>query len=106
MKIMRQYVEWARNGDYPIKYDVISKIDKNRLFSDIIEWENVPDSYVEDNDWTFEENTVLFVLKLPSPVKFMDMTLFPMKSIIHRIGSIIMKFILYKIMNPIHSNIN
>ena len=93
MKIMQQYVKWARGGDYP-QYEVVSKLDKHTMFSDIVEWDNVPDTLVEDNDWTFEENTILFVMKLPNPVKFTDVTIFPLRSFVHRIGSIIMKFIL------------
>jgi uncharacterized protein (DUF362 family) len=100
MKIMKQYIKWAMDGIYP-KYDIVSKLDKHLMFSDIVNWENPPDSFVEDNDWTFEENTVLFVLRLPSPAKFIDTNLFPYTTFIHRIGANILKFILYKIMNPI-----
>lgn len=71
------------------------------MFSDIVKWDNVPDTYVEDNDWTFEENRMLFVMKLPNPVKFTDVNIFPLTSFVHKIAFLIMKFTLYKIMNPI-----
>lgn len=100
MKIMKQYVKWARGGNYP-RYEIVSKLDKHLTFSDIVEWNNVPDTYVEDNDWTLEENTVLFVIKLPSPANIIDTSLFPYTSFVHRIGGMILKFILYKILDPI-----
>ena len=100
MMILQQYVRWARGGEYP-EYDVLGSIDERLRFSDLVEWENVPDEVVEETDWRFEENTILFVTRLPNPIKFTDTELFPLRSWLHRLVFLAMKFILYKIMDPI-----
>lgn len=80
-RILRAVVEQRDHREYPL-YQVVG--DENTLFSDIVPWENIPDSVVEGIDILEEVYIAWGFINMKPGAEVVDYSLFPPKNFFSR----------------------
>jgi hypothetical protein len=93
-KILQETVRQINNGNFP---EYIVEGDKDTMFNQITDWENVDDEVVAGIDILEEVYLAWGIINLAPAGMLIDYKLFPPKNIIYRIAVWFMKF-LYKIL--------